>query len=86
VSVYYCVERPGAGWPVVPGACYGSSLVRAEADAALVRATARGMTSLVVAERASRPDVAGWLTPCHEVAHGQRVTRRRRKAGTTPAK
>ena len=72
--VYFCVEY--GGMPERPGACYGSSKVRAEADAAVARAEARGMTGLTVVERAARPDVAGWLTPCDEVRHGQRVARR----------
>lgn len=73
---YYTVEYRGT--VERPGACYGSSLIRSEAEAAVARATARGMTGLSVHERASRPDVAGWLSPCHEAPHGPRTGRRRK--------
>jgi hypothetical protein len=61
--IYYSVEAGGA--------CYGSSLVRVEADAAVARAAVRGMRMAVV-ERTARPDVVGWLTPCHESGHARK--------------
>lgn len=76
-KVYYSVEYRGTADR--PGACYGSSLIRADADAALARGESRGMTGLGVHARASRPDVAGWLPPCHEAPNAPRTGRRRSK-------
>ncbi len=76
--VYYSVEYRGTADHT--GACYGSSLIRAEADAALARGESRGMTGLGVHERSSRPGVAGWLPPCHEAPNAPRTGRRRSKA------
>lgn len=71
-KIYYSVEY--CGTPERHGACYGSSLVRSEAQDAVDRAAARGL-SLAIVERSSRPNVAGWLTPCHVVLHGRRRAR-----------
>lgn len=71
--VYYCVEYRGT--LERPGACYGSSTVRSEAEAAVARAAERGL-ALAVVERAARPNVPGWLAPCHIVAHGARRARK----------
>lgn len=76
-KTYYCVEYRGT--LERPGACYGSSLHLAEAEAAQQRAAARGL-QLVIVPRPARPDVAGWLTPCDDPRPGFGKRRARRKS------